>query len=121
LYEVYENRVVNYTNMLNDFQRTRATKEELNWCRLRCVYTNNLREILTYREGLRFRIVRGRFNYRQDFINNIKIQDMAVDICLFAAFRDSLMLIENTNEEASGLNSFLNQGLKPELSLDVDF
>jgi len=112
--------VVNYSKLLNEFQRQRANKDEVRWCTIRCIYANNMREILLFRESLRLKITRGRMNLREDFITNPKVLDLALNICLFSAFRDSLMLIESTPDE-NGMNKILNQGLRPKFSIDVDF
>jgi hypothetical protein len=63
-YEEVEGKVINYTKMLNDFQKIRAKKDEIDWCTLRCIYANNLREILVFREGLKFKLLRGKFGFR---------------------------------------------------------
>lgn len=53
------------------------------------------------------KITKGRMNFRDKFITNEKTLDIALNICLFSAFRDSLMLIE-CNPDESGVNSFRN-------------
>lgn len=78
-----------------------------------------MREILLFREGLRSKITRGRMNFRADFVDSAKLLDLALNISLFSAFRDSLMLIETTPDEG-GINSFLNQQLQPKHSIDVE-
>jgi|JI61114C2RNA_FD_contig_61_1158313_length_2221_multi_2_in_0_out_0_5 hypothetical protein len=66
------------------------------------------------------KITRGKMNFREDFIKNPEVLDLALNICLFSAFRDSLMLIESTPDD-SGINSITNQNLMPAYTIDVDF